>query len=98
MSQGFILTAMILSAMLAHIIDRQFLKAGYWAVAGAALSALGIIHAYRLSPEGVQNVFGWLAAPQFVAGYALTACVLFALHRRHAHDVARIGEDTPAPR
>jgi hypothetical protein len=32
----------------------------------------------------VQNHFGWLAAPGFVFGYALTAAVLFALHRREA--------------
>ena len=82
LSQGFILTAMILAAMLALIIDRAFLKAGYWAIAGAILSGIGLIHAYTLTPQGVQNSFGWLAAPQFMAGYALTACVLFGLHCR----------------
>jgi len=84
LSQGFILTAMILAAILAWIIDRDFLKAAGWALVGAALSAVGILHAYELTPHGVQNHFGWLAAPGFVFGYALTAAVLFALHRREA--------------
>jgi AGZA family xanthine/uracil permease-like MFS transporter len=80
LSQGFILTAMVLAAMLAFIIDRNFLKAALWALAGAGLSAVGVIHAYELTPLGVQNKFGWLAAPQFTLGYALTAGLLIALH------------------
>ena len=68
---------------------RAFLKAAYWALAGAVLSAIGLIHAYTLTPQGVQNQFGWLAAPQFVAGYALTACVLIGLHQRGAGDRPR---------
>lgn len=82
LSQGFILTSTILAAMLAFIIDRAFLKAAYWAAAGAVLSALGLIHAYTLTAQGVQNTFGWFAAPQFVVGYALTAAVLLGLHCR----------------
>lgn len=82
LSQGFILTAMILSAILAWIIDRQFLKAAWWALVGAALSALGVIHAFDLTARGVENHFGLLAAPGFVFGYGLTAAVLFALHWR----------------
>jgi len=89
MSQGFILTAMILAAMLALIIDREFFKAGLWSVAGMLLSAVGLMHAYELTARGVENRFGWCAAPQFVIGYGLTACVLVALHFRNhaaAHD------------
>ena len=83
-----ILVSMILAALLAFIIDRSFLKAGLWALTATALSAFGVIHAYDLTAAGVQNKFGWLAAPQFVAGYGLTALVLIGLHfhrrtRRH---------------
>lgn len=80
LSQGFILISMVMSAMLAFIIDRNFLKASAWAGAGAVLSAAGLIHAYVLTPAGVQNKFGWLAAPQFTIGYALTALFLLSLH------------------
>lgn len=80
LNQGFILSSMILAAILAFIIDRQFFRAGLWALAAAGLSAIGIIHAYSLTPLGVQNKMGWMAAPQFVVGYSLTAAVLIGLH------------------
>jgi AGZA family xanthine/uracil permease-like MFS transporter len=82
LSQGFILTSMVLSAVLAWSIDRQFARAALWSLAGAVLSALGIMHAYRLTPQGVENRFGLMAAPEFVAGYALTALLLLYFHRR----------------
>ncbi|HTL17425.1 MAG TPA: NCS2 family permease [Patescibacteria group bacterium] len=80
LSQGFIITSMIFSAILALSIDRQLFKAALWAFTGAILSALGLIHAYVLTPEGVQNRFGWFAAPGFVLGYGFTGVLLVALH------------------
>src|SRR5262249_8816100 len=82
LSQGFIITSMLLSAIIALSIDHDFLKASRWAFAGAVLSAFGLIHAYVLTSEGVQNKFGLLAAPGFIAGYTLTGCLLLALHCR----------------
>jgi len=82
LSQGFILTSMVLAAILALSIDRQFLKASLWAFAGMFLSAAGIVHAYTLTAAGVQNKFGWLAAPDYAAGYLLTGLALLALHWR----------------
>lgn len=83
LSQGFIITSMILAAIIALSIEGDLPKAALWSFAGALLSALGIIHAYILTPAGVQNKFGLLAAPGFVAGYALTGCGLLALHLGH---------------
>jgi adenine/guanine/hypoxanthine permease len=80
LSQGFIITSMVLSAIIAFSIDRQLIKAALWAFAGAILSALGLVHAYALTPQGVQNQFGLMAAPGFVTGYALTGFALLALH------------------
>jgi adenine/guanine/hypoxanthine permease len=80
LSQGFIITSMVLSAIIAFSIDRQLIKAALWAFAGAILSALGLVHAYALTPQGVQNQFGLMAAPGFVTGYALTGFGLLALH------------------
>jgi AGZA family xanthine/uracil permease-like MFS transporter len=80
LSQGFILTSMILSAIIALSIDRALLKAALWSFAGAGLSAIGLIHAFELTASGVQNRLGFLAAPGFVVGYALTGCILLALH------------------
>jgi AGZA family xanthine/uracil permease-like MFS transporter len=80
LSQGFIMTSMVLSAAVVFMIERAFLKAAYWMFAGAALSAVGLIHAYTLTPAGIANKFGWLAAPDFAAMYALTGVVLICLH------------------
>jgi len=80
LSQGFILTSMLLAAILALSIDRQFVKAALWSFAGAVLSAIGIVHAYTLTPAGVQNQFGWLAAPDYAIGYLLIGLLLLSLH------------------
>jgi AGZA family xanthine/uracil permease-like MFS transporter len=83
LSQGFILTSMVLSAATVFMIDRNFLKAAYWMFAGAALSAIGLIHAYTITPAGIENKFGWMAAPDFAVMYALTGLVLIGLHFWH---------------
>jgi AGZA family xanthine/uracil permease-like MFS transporter len=80
LSQGFMLSSMILSAMLVHVIERRFLHAAAWAGIAALFSMLGLIHAYDLSPAGVQNRFGWSAAPQFACMYGLGAAFLLGLH------------------
>jgi AGZA family xanthine/uracil permease-like MFS transporter len=84
LSQGFMLSSMILSAMLAHVIDRKFLKASAWCGLAAVMSLTGLIHAYELTEQGVQNKFGFWAAPAFALAYALGALVLLALHAAHA--------------
>jgi AGZA family xanthine/uracil permease-like MFS transporter len=78
LNQGFLLTSMILSSLLVFVIEKDFKKAAGWALAGAVLSATGLIHAYVLAPAGVQNKFGWWAAPDFALGYAATAGILMA--------------------
>jgi AGZA family xanthine/uracil permease-like MFS transporter len=79
LSQGFIISSMILAAIVALSIDREFLKAALWAFVGAFLAGSGIIHAYALTTQGVQNRFGLLAVPGFVAGYGLTGVLLLML-------------------
>jgi adenine/guanine/hypoxanthine permease len=80
LSQGFMLTSMVLSALLAHVIDSQFLKASLWCAAAALLSMAGVIHAYELTTAGVANKFGWAAAPVFALAYTIGALCLLALH------------------
>jgi AGZA family xanthine/uracil permease-like MFS transporter len=89
LSQGFILTSMVLSATMVYMIDRKFLKAAYWMFAAAALSATGLIHAYTLTEAGVQNKFGLMAAPDFAAVYALTGVVLVWLHFHHNRGLSK---------
>jgi AGZA family xanthine/uracil permease-like MFS transporter len=80
LSQGFLLTSMVLASVLVFVLERRFLRAAGWALAASVLSMVGLIHAYVLTPAGVENHFGLAAAPGFGAMYALAAAVLVALH------------------
>ncbi len=78
LERGFIFTAMILASMAAALIDRETRRAAGWALAGAALSWFGVIHAWTLTPAGVASPFGWGRAPAVAGGYLIMAA-LFAL-------------------
>lgn len=96
LNQGFIVTSMILSAGLAFVINRQFLKAAAWTAAGGILSMIGVIHAYELTEIGYVNQFGWKAAPEFGAAYFLTAGLLLWMHyyrQTPSDEEEKIGED-----
>jgi AGZA family xanthine/uracil permease-like MFS transporter len=80
LSQGFILSSMILAATLVFIIEREFLKAAGWMAAASILSALGVIHAYSLTPLGIEPKYGLMAAPGFAAAYLAGAFVMALLH------------------
>ncbi len=80
LNQGFLLSAMVLAAILVFIVEREFLQAAGWAATAAVLSMVGLIHAYELTPLGVQNTFGVAAAPAFGVMYGLSAVLLFGLH------------------
>jgi AGZA family xanthine/uracil permease-like MFS transporter len=77
LQQGFIFTSMILAAIGVALIERRFQRAALWSVAACVLSAVGVIHAYDLTPAGVANRFGFLAAPEFAAAYLMLG-VLFS--------------------
>ena len=62
MSQGFVVSSIVLAAMTGFIIEKAFVHAAYWALCGMVLSCIGIIHAYELTPQGVKSVYGYLAA------------------------------------
>ena len=97
LSQGFMLSSMILSALLVHVIDRAFAKAALWAGIAALLSLTGLIHAYDLTTAGVQNKFGLTAAPDFAFAYGLGALFLVGLHV-HARRSPSPPPTPPAPR
>jgi AGZA family xanthine/uracil permease-like MFS transporter len=79
LSQGFLLTSIIYAAVMACVIDRRFKAAAVWLLVAAGLSAVGLIHAYRLTPGGVQSYFAWFtAAPDFAIAYAVSAATLCA--------------------
>jgi adenine/guanine/hypoxanthine permease len=76
LNQGFLLSAMVLAAILVFVIEREFLRAAGWTAVAAGLSAVGLIHAYDLTPLGIQNKFGVMAAPEFAVMYSISATFL----------------------
>ncbi len=80
LSQGFMLSSMVLAALLVQVIERRFLQAAAWAGVAALFSLTGLIHAYELNALGVQNKFGFVAAPDFALVYGLGAVFLVGLH------------------
>ncbi|MGE5817090.1 MAG: NCS2 family permease [Deltaproteobacteria bacterium] len=79
LERGFIFSSMILAAIGVALIEREFVKAGGWSLAAALLSALGIIHAYKVTPGGITSHFGIFAAPEFVWAYLCLALLFFAV-------------------
>ncbi|CAN5913617.1 permease [soil metagenome] len=87
LSQGFILTSIIYAAALAFVIDHKFKQAAGWMFAASILSAIGFIHAYHLTPNGVENHFAWFtAAPDFAVVYLVAGALLFGLSIRKKSD------------
>jgi len=60
------------------LIERQFKKAAAWSLAAAVFSAIGLIHAYELTPAGVAARFGLFEAPEFAGSYLLLALLFLA--------------------
>jgi AGZA family xanthine/uracil permease-like MFS transporter len=80
LSQGFLITSVIYPAVMAFVIDRRFKVAAAWLAVASFFSAIGLIHAYRLTPSGVENHFAWFtAAPEFAIGYAAGAVLLLVM-------------------
>jgi len=80
LSQGALLVSMVWAAALAYILDRRFLPAAGWLLAGAVLSFFGLIHAYDLNSAGIMNKLGIFAAPEFAISYAAAALFLAGCH------------------
>jgi AGZA family xanthine/uracil permease-like MFS transporter len=74
LDQGFIFTSMILSAGTVMIIERRFRAAAGWFATGAVLSAAGLMHSWKLTPQDA--VMSLRPAWPYVAGYAFVAALL----------------------
>jgi AGZA family xanthine/uracil permease-like MFS transporter len=70
---GAVLAGLVLGAMAAFVIDRQFKMAAMYAFAGAALSFFGFIHGAQL---------GWAVSPLVALGYALFGAICLAVGAR----------------
>jgi AGZA family xanthine/uracil permease-like MFS transporter len=76
LEQGFIFASMILAAATVAIIERRFARAGAWMLAGAALSAAGLMHAFRYTPgdTAIRLAPAW----PWAIGYAAVGALFLA--------------------
>ncbi|WP_128380018.1 regulator [Streptomyces cavernae] len=73
LGQGAILAGLILGAFVAFVIDKRFVSAGVVALAGAALSFVGLIHAPQVGWNENGGVsLGYLLAAVLCGAFALT--------------------------
>ena len=86
--QGYILTCMLLSALVACLIDRKFISAAVWSVLGGICAMLGITHAFQVQGNVVSGLFvgakpadGGLGFPayQIALGYFLMTFIFLIL-------------------
>lgn len=76
LSQGFMLSGMVLAALVAFVLEGRYSAAAGVALTGAVMSLVGLIHAYNLTPAGVEVRLEWMAAPGFAFAYAAVAGIL----------------------
>jgi AGZA family xanthine/uracil permease-like MFS transporter len=80
LGQGALLVSMVWAAALVWIIERRFLRAAGWMFVAAVLSCFGVIHAYRLTPQGIENHLGWWVSPEFTLSYLASVVFLLVCH------------------
>lgn len=76
LEQGFIFTAMILSAVTVAIIERRFAVGAIWCFIAAALSMTGLMHSYIWTPA--DTVMSLTPAMPFALSYSIMGFCLFA--------------------
>jgi AGZA family xanthine/uracil permease-like MFS transporter len=79
LNQGFIITSMIFAAFLVYAVERQWIRVAVWALVASGLSFFGVIHAWELTPLGLQVKLGWAAAPEFALAYLGIAVLALGL-------------------
>jgi adenine/guanine/hypoxanthine permease len=90
LNQGFILSAMLFASLLVYATERQWLRVAAWALAGSLAAWFGVIHAWDLTPLGLEVKLAWGAAPGFAIAYLGVAVLALAL--------SRLGTPPPEPR
>lgn len=80
--QGFIITAMLFSAITVFVIERRFYTAGIWSLIGALLSSVGLLHSYRWTLTDTVVDIGFVDSRQgldYVIGYGVMALIFFVI-------------------
>mgnify|MGYP005835740345 CR=1 FL=1 len=74
-NSSWLMTALILSALGASLIDHKYKAAAIWCGAAAVLTAVGLLHAYRLEGNVVHEYFIWQSAPAVAQAVPTTEAV-----------------------
>ncbi|OQR93330.1 hypothetical protein ACHHYP_02654 [Achlya hypogyna] len=80
LSQGYLLTAIVLASTMVHIIERDFIFASLWMLIASILSGTGVIHAFEVDAAGITPAFGIFPTPwsfQFCLVYLGLAALLW---------------------
>jgi len=79
--QGTFVCALVLSAITVFIIDRRFAMAALWSLIAAALSFLGLLHAWRFQPNDTAGTIPLLdrLAGTHAAGTPLVPAASYAI-------------------
>ncbi|GAW37065.1 hypothetical protein RA2_04140 [Roseovarius sp. A-2] len=98
LSQGAIITGLVWGAIVADTIDGRFRNAGFFALAAAVMSSVGIIHSYTLQlPQFDGITIGYLIIGAFMILYPMFALKEDLEHRIIVPDEPDlIDDDTPA--
>ncbi|WP_269526618.1 hypothetical protein [Coraliomargarita parva] len=93
LQQGFLITAMLWSAITVAILDREFHKAAFVSLIASGIAAFGLIHGFVLSNGGAvveiplltaltgTSPERWIAAPGETVGYLIAAGIFFIIYR-----------------
>jgi AGZA family xanthine/uracil permease-like MFS transporter len=84
LERGFIFTSMILAAISVFLIDRDFLSAAWWSLAGLVLSFFGVMHTYKFVGNDITSDVSFAAGHNFSLGYLafFLIFILFYLYGR----------------
>lgn len=88
-NSGWLVVTLVLTAVGVALIERKYLSAAAWCAAAALLTALGLLHAYRVEGNVIRELFIWqtaLTAPvayrawPIAVAYALAAGIFALAH------------------
>lgn len=95
--QGFLINAMLWSAITVHILDRHFKQAAACSIIAAVISAIGLTHGYTLANGSFivnlpllntlsgQSNDHWLGAPNETYGYLIAAAIFLIIAKLYSN-------------
>ncbi len=64
---GWLVTALILSAIGVELIEKRYKRAAIWCAAATVLTLIGSLHSYRVEGNTIREFFIWQSAPTATA-------------------------------